>query len=288
MDIVDYISDEHVERVEKWINDYKQNLKQYLKDISTNLEAIDTNIHCRDLNYILDTIIERIFKLKRIKRIRLQHDIEKFTIDLLNGEFEKLNCNRKIYESNNTNMHIKKHMYDLCEDIKYIIEKKMERKGLIRYCNLVFPRVLKRWKELRDVYYSNQQHEVFHSDSNCTIDYIMKNFSDKKCNYVPEPRKGKAKTVSTLREQPAEDQSPALRAEARPVLDTKEGLRPDPEAAPDQEDELDPNGMEESDFLMDMPLKLTSGEAEPKLDTTYAAASLCGVSLIGAMIYKVK
>ncbi|KMZ88954.1 hypothetical protein PVBG_05771 [Plasmodium vivax Brazil I] len=279
-----YIKEEKLELVEKWLQDFKPNLKKYLSLINAKKENIDINIHCRDLNYILDTISERVFEYKKIERIKWYHDIEETTIKLLNNEFKELKCKREMYDSNNNYMHIKKYMRDLCEDIKYIIEKKMELQKNANCKDIIF-RVSERQKQLREVFHTNTRHSVFNFDNNCTIDYIMNNFSGNECNNVAKSPKPKAQTVNTSMEQTKQDASPALGE----TLTTAPGQSVDTKEASEQEDdEMEPNGIEESDFLMGMSLKLSSGEAEPKLDTTYAAASLCGVSLIGAMIYKVK
>ncbi|CAI7723999.1 PIR protein [Plasmodium vivax] len=284
MQIMKYIKEEKLELVEKWLQDFKPNLKKYLSLINAKKENIDINIHCRDLNYILDTISERVFEYKKIERIKWYHDIEETTIKLLNNEFKELKCKREMYDSNNNYMHIKKYMRDLCEDIKYIIEKKMKLQKNANCKDIIF-RVSERQKQLREVFHTNTRHSVFNFDNNCTIDYIMNNFSGNECNNVAKSPKPKAQTVNTSMEQTKQDASPALGE----TLTTAPGQSVDTKEASEQEDdEMEPNGIEESDFLMGMSLKLSSGEAEPKLDTTYAAASLCGVSLIGAMIYKFK
>ncbi|CAG9483626.1 unnamed protein product [Plasmodium vivax] len=293
MQIIDNINDENVRLVESWLEKFKPNLKQYLKDISTKKGEIDTDIHCRDLNYILDTLLERISKLKTLNGIKWDHDIQKDSNYLLNSEFRILNCPRNMYNSNNNYMHIKKHMHDLCEDIKYIIDEKTKLQKKNNLCNYVISRLLERRKRLLEVYHTNPKHQVFHSDSECTIDYIMDNFSGTECIKVPEPRRAKAQAHSRINDESEQGlgkslaTAPGLVSDTGPRTDKDAGPGLDPEAASEQEDDVDLSDAVVTDFGMNMPLQLPPVE-EPKLDTTYAAASLCGVSLIGAMIYKFK
>ncbi|CAI7718275.1 hypothetical protein PVPAM_030027700 [Plasmodium vivax] len=286
MDIMDHINDENVANVEKWLNNFNTNLKTYLNGIRAKKEKIDTNVHCRDLNYIIDTILERISKLTRIDRVKWDHDIQKISNNLLNYEFMNLNCARNMYNSNNDYMHIKKYIHDLCEDIGHILKKKNWLRKRKVLCNNVISRVLERQKQLLDVFHTNTSHSVFNFDKNCTIDYIMNNFSGNECNIVPERARAMEQTRSILKKPSEEDSRPALLTVPGPDLD--KGPDKALEEASEQEDgEFDLSGPEVKDFRMNMPLQLPPGE-EPKLDTTYAAASLCGVSLIGAMIYKFK
>ncbi|KMZ88924.1 hypothetical protein PVBG_06346 [Plasmodium vivax Brazil I] len=267
MRIINNINDENVGIVESWLEKFKPNLKKYLNGIRNKLGEINIDVHCRDLNYILDLILERIFKLKGIKRIKWQHFIEEPSLNLLNVEFENLKCPRKMYNSNNNYMHIKKYMYDLCEDIGHIIKIQNELQKRKILCKNVISRVLERQKRLLEAYHKDPDHDAFKFDEKCTINYIMNQFSGKECDIVAKPLRAIEPTGNVLYEQQEQD--------------------PGPEAEPGQEDEVDPGATEELDLGIDIPLELPSGE-EPKLDTTYAAASLCGVSLIGAMIYKVK
>ncbi|SCO65521.1 VIR protein [Plasmodium vivax] len=265
------IKEKNVNVIEQWINNFEQYLKNYLNDISPKIKETETKIHCRDLNYILDTILERIFKLKGIKRIRWDHDIEVISKRLINDEFKNLNCHRELYNPKNKYIHIKKYMHDLCEDIKYITDEKTEIQKN-NFCNDIISRISDRRERLRKSYHSNTGHPVFSFDDKCTIKYIMTKISGEECKRLTESQRVMAQAGSTLMEQSKQD--------TRPAEDTEEALE-------QEGGEVDLSATEESDFGMDISLQLPPVE-EPKLDTTYAAASLCGVSLIGAMIYKFK
>ncbi|KMZ88927.1 hypothetical protein PVBG_06331 [Plasmodium vivax Brazil I] len=286
VEVMSYIDNKKEDQLDVWINNFKSNLDKYLSSIRNELRGNSAYIHCRDLNYILDTIIERIFKLNLNNKIRWQHYIQEYAINLLNNKFKDLNCTRKIYDSDNKYIHIKKRMYDLCEDIEHINKEKTNLQKRKPYCNRVISRILERRKELEDKYYESQYHPVFKFDEKCTIDYIMTNLSGKECNKVVKPPKDREQTRSPMMAQTGEGPVSALQTAPGPALVTDSGPGPDPES--EQEDGIDdPGATEELGLGIDIPLELPSGE-EPKLDTTYAAASLCGVSLIGAMIYKVK
>ncbi|SCO70939.1 VIR protein [Plasmodium vivax] len=159
-------------------------------------------------------------------------------------------------------------MHDLCEDIAYIINEKTKiHKN--SDCKDIISRVSERREKLRKVYHTNQYHSVFDFDKKCTIDYIMNKFSGNECEIVDKPPNAMEPTDNILNQQTEQVPDPD----------------PDPEAEPEQEDDVDLSVTEVTDLEMDLQLPPVE---EPKLDTTYAAASLCGVSLIGAMIYKFK
>ncbi|KMZ88929.1 hypothetical protein PVBG_06387 [Plasmodium vivax Brazil I] len=263
-----HLKEENIRLIQIWLDNFEQNLKKYLNHVSAKMAKINTDIHCRDLNYILDAILERIFESKRIEHVKWQHYVQEPSLKLLNNVFTNLKCPRNTYDFNNKFIHIKKHMHDLCEDIAYIINEKTKiHKN--SDCKDIISRVSERREKLRKVYHTNQYHSVFDFDKKCTIDYIMNKFSGNECEIVDKPPNAMEPTDNILNQQTEQVPDPD----------------PDPEAEPEQEDDVDLSVTEVTDLEMD--LQLPPGE-EPKLDTTYAAASLCGVSLIGAMIYKVK
>ncbi|SCA81960.1 VIR protein [Plasmodium vivax] len=109
-----------------------------------------------------------------------------------------------------------------------------------------------------DNYQHIRNHEFFKFDEYCTIDNIKKELSTLNCNKLDE-------------------------TETQPLVETPKVV-----SVRAGEDELTETTLDDAQAAqnLDTLLKQSLQEETPNFDTTYAAASLTGVSLFGVLLYK--
>ncbi|KMZ92495.1 hypothetical protein PVMG_06138 [Plasmodium vivax Mauritania I] len=150
-------------------------------------------------------------------------------------------------------------MYDLFDDIEYMLSHQNNRNRT--QCLNMFNRIKYRLGILRKIYVAVRDKRIFNLDDSCTFSIINKKFQTLKCNSVSKPPKSVLRTDSPQKTLTPTD-SPGL-------LESR--------VTEEAEDPIDAENLE---------ISLSINEDPPKLDTTYAAASLAGISLFGTILYK--
>ncbi|CAI7718627.1 PIR protein [Plasmodium vivax] len=271
---LNYINANNESDIKKWFNQYENKLKIHLNRMKTKLKPQELEKHCKHLNYILDFVVQAIYNLEDIKYVRLVHDFDTKNINLLN-RYTKLNCKRDLHNTKDKYLYIKKIMHDLYDDILYM---RMAEQHINRdQCSKMVDRIKNRRIILTAIQGSYSDEKIFNFDDEYTLPNIDKMLQGLKCTKTPEhpkrvlvtqsqPLTAKQSTGSDLLETRASEGGVA-------IVDLK---RPESVSTGDVFE------LHEFEPTEETP----PSEAEPNLKTTYAAASLAGVSLFGTILYK--
>ncbi|CAG9473042.1 unnamed protein product [Plasmodium vivax] len=272
--ILKHIYNKNKDDIDSWINEYEKNLTDYLNRKHNSWKNNDPGKYCTNLNYILDYIVQAIYNLEMDKSMHWAHLVDQISSRELQ-KYHSLNCSRDLYSYENKYLIFKKLMLDLCEDIEHI--KKRTNFIKDKKCPLILSRLQYREKKLMELFHTFYHKSMFYQDKKCSIDYIHKNISNINCN--------KAKQQPKATVAPSSD-SADTRVEGRINEPTdEEELETEALKAAGPDDGLD-NSEQVHTFLDDLKFSLPVKEDAPKLDTTYAAASLAGISLFGTILYK--
>ncbi|SCA60810.1 VIR protein [Plasmodium vivax] len=247
--------------------------------------------YCTNLNYIIDFIVQAIYNLNEFDRIGWTHKIQKISQNILPKHTLQV-CTRNLNNYENNYLFFKKLMLDLCEDIEYIKKKKFSRK--YSDCPIIISRLKHRKLILMDFFFTLTNRSIFELDDVCSIDFIHKNISSLKCNEIERqpnttgaPKLWRITTSSSAdRENPSREERIIRNPEEKASGKTNEqALETDALQNPGHDDDL--NELEPVDPIPeDLTINLPVNDDPPKLDTTYAAASLAGISLFGTILYK--
>lgn len=188
--------------------------------------------------------------------MRWTHDIDKIAQKVLDND-NRLECIRKFHNITGNDIIYRKNMDDVCIDIPYIKEKMKEIKQS-KNCESIVSYFEGNRKFFLDNYQNILNHEFFKFDDDCTINKIKQELPTLNCNTLDE-------------------------AETKPLVNM-----PNEVSVGAGEDELMEPTLEDAQAAQELKTLLQKGlqEETPKLDTTYAAASLTGVSLFGVLLYK--
>ncbi|KMZ88683.1 hypothetical protein PVBG_06090 [Plasmodium vivax Brazil I] len=201
-----------------------------------------------------------------IEKIKWEDEIQQISKRVL---FKNtwLGCERNLHNYDNPYVYVKKMMYDLCEDIDYIMKDKK-----ILYnndCYKFIDRIKYRADTLMEIHNSFIDRNIFIFDDDCTISNIINKFKKLECKTKAEPTEAISDNGDTI---------------LNPTEKDVQGPRED-EISSDGVQATDAENHEELSVELDLN---EDSHTEPKLDTTYAAASLAGISLFGTILYKVK
>ncbi|SCO73024.1 VIR protein [Plasmodium vivax] len=241
-EILRYIRNNNVTKVEKWINEFRKRLDNYLKKETAEWNHINPDKRCSDLNFIIDVIVERIEKSKLRNNMYHAHNVLKTSTELINN-YLPIKYNRSFNNDIKDGAIFKKYFDNLCEDSSYIISniEKVKKGGR---CNAIVK-------------------------CSTNMDKILNgNFCD-----IP-PRE-----LDSVRRQNVEGSSDHPKG----ALDAEQA----------QEESKDHAAGDDTDNEMTRPLEsfeLELGNNEEPLDlnTTYAASTLLGTSLMAIILYKFK
>ncbi|SCA60730.1 Plasmodium vivax Vir protein, putative [Plasmodium vivax] len=273
--ILGHIHRKNKNGIESWIKGYENKLTEYLNKKQNSQNNNDSGKYCTNLNYILDYIVQGIYNLNVFDRIRWTDRIENISMDTL-LKYPLLNCKRNLKNSENKYLFFKKLMLDLCEDIGYF---KTNKNNLInkRNCPKILARLQYRKETLMQFFYASYYKDMFDIKDECSISFINDNFSDISCNNVKE----QSKTTGPSEGERVTASSSADRADQLQEGAIETGVF----QASGDDDGLDDPGRD-NPIPEDLEISLAFNEDPPKLDTTYAAASLAGISLFGTILYK--
>ncbi|VVA00053.1 PIR protein [Plasmodium vivax] len=225
--------------------------------------------YCKHLNYILDFVVQAVKNYNNsIEFFNLRQDFDKNSRDVLN-RYTSLECLRDLHNSEDKNLYIKKIMYDLFDDIEYMLSYKNIASD--KLCLKKINRIKYRWGILTDIYVAVSDKKIFTLDNNFTFSTIGEKIRGLSCKKTPEL----PQAVAVAEPQPLAD------------LPNSEGGLLETGGTEDGEEPIDGENSESFDTLPeDLTFSLPVNDDPPKLDTTYAAASLAGVSLFGTILYK--
>ncbi|KMZ94920.1 hypothetical protein PVMG_05531 [Plasmodium vivax Mauritania I] len=265
-ELLKYVKKKDENNIKSWLGQHENKLKNYISIKQTELKQEERDKYCTHLNYILDFVVQAVNNFNKRKFFQLIHQFDENSIKILNS-FSSLNCERNIYNSDDKNLYIKKIMYDLCDDIEYMLSDKNIPSGTP--CSKMIGRIKNRGGILLAIYDRVRNKNIFTFDNNCTISIIREKLRGLSCKKTPI-----LQPTVTVTEPESTTEVPGSEGD---LLKTRA-----------IEDGEDPLGAED---LGSLPVELDLNEdsnTEPKLDTTYAAASLAGISLFGTILYKVK
>ncbi|KMZ88470.1 hypothetical protein PVBG_05428 [Plasmodium vivax Brazil I] len=274
--ILGYIQSNDMNSIESWVEGYENILSEYLHKKEKSWKKItDLDKYCTNLNYIIDFIVQGLYNLNEIDKIRWTNRVEYISMDTL-LKYPLLKCRRNLKNYENKDLFFKKLMLDLCEDIAHIKNRKKIIKD--KKCPLILSRLQYRKKTLMDHFHSYYHKSRFYQDSQCSIDFIHRNLSDIRCNKIREkPNITGASEGSKVIAPPSAERAKQHAEEASET----EVLQDPGHDDSDNPELVDP-------FPENLKFSLPVNDDPPKLDTTYAAASLAGISLFGTILYKVK
>ncbi|SCA82209.1 hypothetical protein PVC01_000132200 [Plasmodium vivax] len=246
------------------VEQYENKLNNFLKNKKNKIVKDNISVYCKNINYLIDIIVQRIIKFDGYEKIKWEEEIEEISKRVLMKN-NWLYCERNFHNYNNRYVYVKKLMYDLCEDINYIMNDKKILKN--NHCSKFIKRIKYRTDTLMKIYDSFIDDQIFHFDHDCTISNIMKKFKELKCVSNAEPTEAIPNNGDTI---------------LNPTETDVQGPRED-----EISDNVVPPTDEENLEALSVELDLNEdSHTEPKLDTTYAAASLAGISLFGTILYK--
>ncbi|KNA00997.1 hypothetical protein PVNG_03104 [Plasmodium vivax North Korean] len=268
--ILNYSLKQDKNAIQNWVNQYENKLAKFLQRKKVKIEGKYHSVYCKNINYLIDIIVQKIRMFKEIEEIKWIDNIEQISKKILKNN-SLLNCERNFDNRENRYVYVKKMMYDLCEDIDYMIKNKksLNHNRSSKYIE----RIEYRKDTLMQIYNSFIDDKIFHFDKDCTISYIKNKFEELNCKHKDELTEAKPNNENTMlaptQTYVEESRGDGMSSELVPEIDA-ENLE-----AMAVELDLNENNFPQTDSL-------------PKLDTTYAAASLAGVSLFGTILYKVK
>ncbi|KMZ82455.1 hypothetical protein PVIIG_06165 [Plasmodium vivax India VII] len=282
--ILGYIQSKNIDGIESWVKKYQNTLRVHLSKKHNPRKNNDFGKYCTNLNYIIDFIVQGINNLKMFKRLSWYHRIQEISMDTL-LEYPSLKCKRDLDNHKNKHLYFKKLMLDLCEDIEYIKTNNMFLKNNSK-CPIILSRLKYRKDTLMDFFHAFYKKDMFNLKDKCSISFINDNFSDISCNKVEEqPNTSGASEGATVTASSSDDRADTHPKETRTGTTDENGVgtrvlqNSPPDGGLDELESVDPNPE-------DLEISLPFNEDPPKLDTTYAAASLAGISLFGTILYK--
>ncbi|CAG9474508.1 unnamed protein product [Plasmodium vivax] len=281
--ILRHIHDQNINGIKSWISGYENKLSGYLKKKQISWKNNDPGKYCTNLNYIIDYIVQGINNLGIYDRIRWTNQVENISMNTLR-KYPSLNCTRNFDNYKNKHLFFKKLMLDLCEDIELI--KKGNNYIKDKKCPLILSRLQYRKETLMQFFHAFRNKSIFNLNHECSLDFIHKNLSNINCNEAEEQPNisitSEEETVSASSSAGGEE--PRAEERITGTLD-KNVLETEVLESSGSDDGLE-NPESVDPLLDDFTIRLPDNEDPPKLDTTYAAASLAGVSLFGTILYK--
>ncbi|CAI7719883.1 PIR protein [Plasmodium vivax] len=263
------ITDKKENDINSWLINYENELKKLLRFMQKKkIAKTKRDKYCKNLNYILDFVVQAMENFKDFDYVKWTHKFEE-TNKAVFPKYTSLNCQRDIHNYKDKNLYIKKIMYDLFDDIEYMLSNKKFLIG--KQCFDMLSRINYRWKILIAIYNKVRNPNIFTLDNNFTLYTISKKHQHLKCNKTPKL----PKTVNV--DEPKS--VTALQRTGTHLLESR-----------GSENGKELSGVEKPEslsFQLDINEDIhTQTDSQPKLDTTYAAASLAGISLFGTILYK--
>ncbi|KMZ91073.1 hypothetical protein PVMG_04845 [Plasmodium vivax Mauritania I] len=244
--------------MKKWLSNFEKKLSDYLTKKKNHWDNINREKRCRDLNNMLDVISEKIEKLGIFGTVEWVGTLNKTAINLLNKD-NYFNCKRNLNNIENPHKYITKKLDDLCEDISYLNDNKVQLVKM-KKCDPIF------------TYIKDKKNEIFKKiDDDRMQDKDIFGFC-KKC--TRESIESRLKTINctieeTLAAEKLQDSGDLAETEADKAL-----------IAPVGDDQ-------EGDAFEDVLEDLPSSFEIPEDIKTYGALSAAGTFFVGLLFYRV-
>ncbi|CAI7724210.1 PIR protein [Plasmodium vivax] len=271
-DILKYIRSNDIKNVEIWIDKFRERLRNYLMNETAEWKSIKPEKRCSDLNFIIDVIVERIEKSKLRDNVYHAHNVLKTSTELINHH-SPTNCERSFNTNIKDGVIFKRYFDNLCEDSSFIISniEKVKKGGR---CNAIVNDIRIRKKALGEKVFKMFKKDFgnfFDISEECNTN-MAKILKKKFCAILP----------GELDSEKSQNVKGSL-AHPEGALDAEQA----------QEKSDDPAAGEVTDNEMATQLdsferELGNNEEPLDLNTTYAASTLLGTSLMAIILYKFK
>ncbi|SBS99403.1 PIR protein [Plasmodium ovale] len=178
-----FIESKKMPQIKIWFSKFENNFRNYIRSQSQSWPENNSDKRCRDVNYILDVINE---KIKGLKKSQFALDLHKMNTSAQYILFinPTLKCN-KISSSNISNKYkyIRKLLDNLCEDINYIRTNIDEINGK-NVCKPMMTKITTNKVRLDQQLTSDidRTNEIFKIGDDCTIDKIESMIDSITCN----------------------------------------------------------------------------------------------------------
>ncbi|KMZ89686.1 hypothetical protein PVMG_04516 [Plasmodium vivax Mauritania I] len=266
---MNYLNSKQTSKVWSWINNLKGYLSEYIKLVESELKLKKNEKFCFDLNYIIDVILDRFLKARRLDgNVKFYHNTQVNSKEVLNGN-NALNCKRDIYNDITNFKKLRRMFYNFCEDSSYIKDNFSLIKSLGK-CEAYLPDIQNRKRILTKLLRrrGHSSPELFNYSKECNLNNLGNFLNTMNCN--PEN--------SEKEEGSQHEKGMQLNDQVS---------RPDPETATvSEQGEVDGDLPADTKELMD--LEKNQDEEEFNLNTTYSAASLLGTSVVLYFLSRVK
>ncbi|KNA00906.1 hypothetical protein PVNG_05336 [Plasmodium vivax North Korean] len=178
-----------------WVKQYESKLKNLLQNNKDKIENKEHSVYCRNINYLIDIIMQRINMFKGIEKIKWTDEIHEISKRVLKDN-SLIKCERNLDNIDNRYVYVKKMMHDLCEDIDYMMKDEQILND--KRCSKFIERIEYRKDTLMKIYNSFNYGINFLFDNQCTIPYIKENFEKLKCKPKEEPTEAIANNENTM------------------------------------------------------------------------------------------
>ncbi|SBT33202.1 PIR Superfamily Protein [Plasmodium ovale wallikeri] len=178
-----FIESNKIQQIKIWFSKFENNFRHYVRSQLQSWPKNNSDKRCRDVNYILDVINE---KIKGIKKYKFDLDLHKMnsTAKFILFNHPNLKCSRNGYVNmGNKHKYIKKLLDNLCEDINYIRTNIDEIKGK-HVCKSMMTKITTNKDRLNEQLTSDidRTNEIFKIGDDCTIDKIGSMIDSITCN----------------------------------------------------------------------------------------------------------
>ncbi|KMZ77071.1 hypothetical protein PVIIG_05446 [Plasmodium vivax India VII] len=268
---MNYLNSKQTSKVWSWINNLKGYLSEYIKLVESELKLKKNEKFCFDLNYIIDVILDRFLKARKLDdNFKFYHNTQVNSKEVLNGN-NALMCQRDVYNDITNFKKLRRMFYNFCEDSSYIRDNFISIKSLGK-CEAYLPDIQNRKRILTRLLRKrgHASPELFNYSEECNLNNLGNFLNTMNCNpeNTENPEKERSQSEKGIQ---LSDQVSRTGQETVTVS---------------EQEEVDRDLSVDTKELMDLEKK--QDEEEFNLNTTYSAASLLGTSVVLYFLSKVK
>ncbi|SBS94231.1 PIR Superfamily Protein [Plasmodium ovale curtisi] len=294
VNIKNYIKAKNKQKISRWLSNIEDLLNKYLSKNATQWEKINPKKRCRDINHILDDIIQKMVASKIFGYVKWENEID-ITVKKSLRKYVSLDCRRTYDNVDKQNIKLRKTLDDICEDTIYIhnnITKFIERGS----CDEVTSELEARFRNFIEKQTPHIDMNAFHFDNECKLENIETMIANIKCDVgsesVTRRQEGQAKLLKPVNFGVPTEEQEQLQTQKGFFLDI-DGPRLANDPGPDEDvrDE-DINGYPVfSSPLEDEEEELASGSTgsgkSGYINATSVSLSVLGITSVCLLLYKV-
>ncbi|SBT57418.1 PIR Superfamily Protein [Plasmodium ovale wallikeri] len=171
-------------KISRWLSNLEDLLNNYLRKKASKWKNINPKKRCRDINHILDDIIQKMVASKIFGYVKWEIEIDNSVKNSLR-KYAYLDCKRTYDNLDKKNIELRKTLDDICEDTIYIqnnITKFIERGN----CNEVTLELEARFRNFIQKETPKIDMNIFHFDNECKLENIETMIGNIKCEVGPE------------------------------------------------------------------------------------------------------